>query len=117
MKWVIHNVDRVKNCEDECATNNLLVVCDIKSQSRNPLPPYLFARAMNWSYFCSSCSSEQKQYLLDVGIFVVLQSILNSLTLSADVIAEVFCVIACLSDICKLPNLVHINLQIWFWKI
>ncbi len=36
-----------------------------------------------------------------MGIFVVLQSILDGLILSAGVIAEVFCVIACLSDICK----------------
>ena len=55
-------------------------------------------------YVCiSSCSNEQKQYLLDVGIFVVLQSILDDLNLSADVVAEVFCVIACLSDIGKIP--------------
>ncbi len=52
-------------------------------------------------FFFFFCSSDQKQDLLDVGIFAVLVSILNGLILSANVIAEVFCVIACLSDICK----------------
>lgn len=55
---------------------------------------------LTWGYFFS-CSSEQKQYLMDVGIFIVLQSILDGFIHSTDVIAEVFCVIACLSDIRK----------------
>ena len=46
-----------------------------------------------------SCSNEQKQYLLDVGIFSVLQSILDSYIFKPDVIAEVLCVVACLCDI------------------
>ena len=48
-----------------------------------------------------SCGNDQKQYLLDIGIFAVLQSILDGFTQTASVIMEAFCVIACLSDICK----------------
>lgn len=88
-----------------CGVATLLINL-AKSQNRKPsrlsLPPCHGNKIIK--YLCCSCSSEQKQYLLDVGIFVVLQSILDSLTLSADVIAEVFCVIACLSDICKFPR-------------
>lgn len=51
---------------------------------------------------CSCCSSsnEQKEYLLDVGIFGDLQCILDGFIDNPDVITEVLCVIACLSDIC-----------------
>ena len=49
-----------------------------------------------------SCSDDQKQYLLDIGIFADLQSILDSCIHDASVITEAFCVIACLSDMCTL---------------
>lgn len=48
-----------------------------------------------------SCSDKQKEYLLSAGIFADIQTILDEFMDNGDVIAEVFCVIACLSDLCR----------------
>ena len=38
---------------------------------------------------------------MGVGLFADLQAILDKFTSSAKVIAEVFCIIACLADLCE----------------
>ena len=54
---------------------------------------------MRWLLFFR-CNSDQKQYLLEVGMFSVLQDILDGFIHNAGVIMEALCVIACLSDLC-----------------
>lgn len=52
--------------------------------------------------FLLSCSDDQKEYLMDVGIFADLQAILDNFVSNPRVIAEAFCIIACLSDLSEL---------------
>lgn len=79
---------------------NRHTVPDYSSQPKynNTLHNYVALIIQNNLY---SCSDEQKQYLLDVGIFGDLQLIVDGFMYNSYVIAEAFCVIACLSDLCE----------------